>query len=184
MTSRCFAPGDRSFRAERFDQRSGTIHVPSVDINGDGRMDFLALISQEHETIVAFLNTPSGFEKSTVFAAGDPAFGSSGVELCDFDGDGDQDVLYTNGDTFDSFQLKPYHGVYWLENEGRFPFRAHFLTAMPGAHRALPADFDGDGDIDVVAALWFPSSCAIPRKCLWTRSSGWNRLNRAGSHVM
>ncbi|MEJ7638220.1 MAG: VCBS repeat-containing protein [Singulisphaera sp.] len=32
------------------------MHVPVADLNGDGRPDFVALISQEHETVVAFLN--------------------------------------------------------------------------------------------------------------------------------
>ena len=38
------------------DPRHGAIHVPVADLNGDGRPDFVALISQEHETVVAFLN--------------------------------------------------------------------------------------------------------------------------------
>ncbi|MFN0054129.1 MAG: FG-GAP-like repeat-containing protein, partial [Planctomycetales bacterium] len=32
------------------DSRHGTIHVPTVDLDGNGRLDFVALISQEHET--------------------------------------------------------------------------------------------------------------------------------------
>ena len=32
------------------------------------------------------------------------------MQLVDFDGDGDLDVLVTNGDSFDDFLLKPYHG--------------------------------------------------------------------------
>src|SRR5262249_28775923 len=37
------------------DERHGAIHVPVVDLNRDGKMDFVALISQEHETVVASL---------------------------------------------------------------------------------------------------------------------------------
>lgn len=150
--------GAPRFRTEEVDPRHGTIHVPVVDLDGDGRPDFLALISQEHETIVAFLNRGDGtFDKRTVHAAEDPAWGSSGIEPVDLDGDGDLDVLYTNGDSFDSLEVKPYHGIAWLENTGGFPFRAHRLTDMPGVHRALAADLDGDGDLDIAAAAMLPN---------------------------
>ena len=155
------SPGEqRSFRTEQLDKRAGTIQVPTVDLNGDGRIDFIAVISQEHETVVAFLNRPDGFERVTLFAAPDPSFGSSGIELTDLDQDGDIDVLYTNGDTFDSFLIKPFHGVIWLENKGSFPFVTHQLTLLPGVHRALPGDLDGDGDLDIVAAALVPTKLA------------------------
>jgi hypothetical protein len=172
-----------TFRDELLDRRPGAIHVPTVDLNGDGRIDFLALISQEHETVVAFLNTPTGFQKEIVFAAGDPAFGSSGIEVCDFDRDGDWDVLLTNGDTFDSFMLKPYHGIRWLENEGRFPFREHFLAAMPGVHRALAADVDGDGDADVVAAALVPAKLRDPTKAVPLDAVIWLEQTQPGQFV-
>ena len=41
------------FRMHELDSRHGAIHVPAADLNGDGRLDFVALISQEHETVVA-----------------------------------------------------------------------------------------------------------------------------------
>ena len=151
------ADGSRpEFRPKEIDDRHGTINVPVADLNGDGRPDFVALISQEHETVVAFLNTGDGFRKETVWAAPHPAYGSSGIELVDMDGDGDLDVLYTNGDAVDNNLLRPDHGVQWLENRGGFPFVHHPLAPMYGAHRAVAADFDGDGDLDVVAVSFLP----------------------------
>jgi hypothetical protein len=139
------------------DKRHGAIHVPVCDLNGDGKPDFVALISQEHETVVAFLNEGGGrFRKETIYTAPHPAYGSSGIQLVDINGDGRLDVLYTNGDSMDSHYLKQFHGVHWLENRGTFPFVPHALTTMPGVMRAVAADLDGDGLLDVVAVSWLP----------------------------
>jgi hypothetical protein len=141
------------------DDRHGSIHVPVCELNGDGRPDFVALISQEHEAVVAFLNEGAGrFRKEPIFTGPHPAFGSSGIELTDLDGDGDPDVLYTNGDALDDYTLKPYHGVGWLENRGRFPFAYHRLADLYGAERAAACDLDGDGLLDIVAVSWLPAS--------------------------
>ncbi len=153
------ADGRPRFQAEVVDPRHGTIHTPTCDLNGDGHPDFVALVSQEHEVIEAFLNRGDGsFERQTIHAAGDPAHGSSGIQLVDLDGDGDLDVLYSHGDLLDSFYVKPEHGVDWLENRGSYPFQAHRLAALPGAIRALAADLDEDDDLDVVACAFVPGN--------------------------
>jgi hypothetical protein len=145
------------FAPATIDDRAGAVHVPTADLDGDGRVDFVALLAQQHEAIVAFLNRGQGrFEKRTLFAARTPAWGSTGIDLVDFDGDGDIDVLTTNGATLDDATVKPWHGVRWLENRGALAFEAHEIAALPGAHRARAADLDGDGDLDVAAAAFLP----------------------------
>ncbi len=147
------------------DDRTGAIHVPVADLNGDGKPDFVALISQEHETVVAFLNEGNGqFRKETIYAAPHPAYGSSGIQLVDLDRDGRLDVLYTNGDVLDEGILKPYHGIHWLRNRGTFPFEDHLLTSMYGVHRAMAADFQGKGRLDIVAVSLLPASAFPIRK--------------------
>jgi hypothetical protein len=149
------------FTPRVLDDRHGTIHVPVCDLHGDGRKDFIALISQEHETVVAFLNDGKGnFTKETIFTAPHPAYGSSGIQIVDMNKDGLPDVLYTNGDVLDKpYLLKPYHSVQWLENPGvgKFPWIHHPLTPMYGVHRAVAADLCGDGKLDVAAVCFLPA---------------------------
>jgi hypothetical protein len=142
------------------DARPGGIHVPPVDLNGDGRMDVVALISQQFEHVVAFIarSRGGGFRPETIFRAVVPVWGSSGIQMVDMDGDGDLDMLMSNGDSLDDFTIRPFHGVRWFENTGEFPWVQHDLALMPGVHRAQAADMDGDGDLDVVACAFLPSS--------------------------
>jgi hypothetical protein len=140
----------------RIDERSGTVSVHPIDLNRDGRMDFIAVISQQHEQVVAFINQGSTFAPQTIYAAPHPNWGSSGMDVTDLDGDGDFDVLLAHGDTLDDGILKPYHGIQWLENRGSFPFAEHPLATMAGVHPVKAIDLDRDGDLDIVAGTFFP----------------------------
>ena len=148
------------FEGYPVDARPGGIHVPVADLNGDGKPDFVALISQQFEHVVAFINRGAGkgFRAETIFRAVVPVWGSSGIQLVDMDKDGDLDLLMTNGDSLDDFTVRPFHGVRWFENDGTFPWKQHDLVVMPGVHRAQAADMDGDGDLDVVAVAFLPNA--------------------------
>ena len=139
------------------DARPGPIHVPPVDLNGDGRLDFVVLLSQQFERVVVYLNRRrGGFRPVEIFKAPTPVWGHSGLQMADLDGDGDLDVLLSNGDTLDDATVKPYHGIRWLENKGDLEFERHDLAAMAGVHRAQAADLDGDGDQDIAACSFLP----------------------------
>jgi hypothetical protein len=147
------------FATHVLDSRHGTIHVPVTDLNGDGRPDFVALIAQEHEVVVAFLNEGGGkFAKRTLYSAPHPGWGGSGISLVDMNADGKLDVLYTNGDILDEPYLwKPYHGVQWLENTGGLKFEHRRIADMYGVHHAVAAPITGGKLPDVLAVSFLPA---------------------------
>lgn len=150
------------FQAEVIDPRPGAIHLPTCDWDGDGFLDFASLISQENEQVALFINqrgTPqptASFHLQSLWEGPDLTFGSSGIQLMDLDADQDLDILYTNGDAFDNQFVNPRHGVQWLENRGRLEFEYHRLTDLVGACASTAADFDRDGDLDILVSSWLP----------------------------
>lgn len=145
------------FTTRLLDPRHGAEQIEIADLNADGRPDIVALLAQEHEALVVYLNRGDGeFQAQELFRAPHPVWGYSGFQLLDFDGDRDLDALMTNGDMMDDPSFKPYHGVTWLENVGELKFVSHILGEVPGCHRAEAVDLDGDGDLDVVACALAP----------------------------
>ena len=83
----------------------------------------------------------------------------------DFNGDGKPDILYVNGDNFDySRVLKPYHGIRILENDGQNNFTERYFFPLYGAAHAVVADFDKDGDLDILATSNFADSARHPER--------------------
>jgi hypothetical protein len=151
------------FEPEILDPRPGAIHVPPHDFNSDGYLDFAALISQEYEQVAVFINQrgapqrTASFHMQSLWDGPDLTFGSNGLQLTDLDGDGDMDMLYTNGDAFDNGFVSPRHGVQWFENQGQLTFAYHRLTDLLGACVAAAGDLDLDGDLDIIVTSWLPS---------------------------
>jgi hypothetical protein len=150
--------GNWNFTPHPLINLSGAIHAPIADLNGDGRLDIATVVSQEWEDIYFVENTGNQtFNPQTIYGSSNEDYGSSGISLADLDGDGDQDILYTNGDAFDYTRPgpRPWHGAQWIENQGRGRFTFRRLGDFPGAYSPIAVDLDGDGDLDVVVSSGF-----------------------------
>lgn len=145
------------FISRMLDVRPGTVQVLAHDWNSDGSLDFAALVSQEFECVDLFIKNDRKYDRHRAAAGRDLTFGSVGMELADIDGDGDQDIIYVNGDSFDNNFSNLSHGVQWLENLNDLDFKLHRVLELPGAYRAVPADIDGDSDCDIIVVANLPS---------------------------
>jgi len=150
--------GNWKFQSHILQNLSGPINVEIVDVDKDGDNDIISLVSQEWEEIYCFVNDGKGhFEPRRLWGSSNEDFGSSSICMSDFDKDGDEDIIYTNGDAFDYIppQGRPWHGLQWLENKGNLKFEYHRLCSFTGAVNARPVDIDKDGDLDLFAVSAF-----------------------------
>lgn len=150
--------GGYSFKSHTLLELSGTIHTPVGDIDNDGDLDIVALVSQDWEEIHVFENDGQGnFEGRVAYGALNKNFGSSGIALGDLDGDGLDDIVYTNGDGLDYATPGPraWHGVQWLKGDGEGNFEYKRIADVPGAHSPLIVDMDGDGVKDILVVSGF-----------------------------
>lgn len=144
--------GNWEFKSHILQSLSGPIHALVSDIDQDGDLDITALVSQEWEEIYIFENDgQANFKTNLIYGSANEDFGSSGISLIDLDKDGDEDILYTNGDAFDYIppQPRPWHGVQWLENKGSLKFDYHRVGDFNGAYFANGVDVDQDNDLDI-----------------------------------
>jgi len=146
--------GNWQFESHLLQSLSGVIHTIPEDIDKDGDLDFVSLVSQEWEEIYLFENNGQGnFKPHLLWGSANEDYGSSGIRIVDMDADGLMDILYTNGDAFDYLppRPRPWHSVQWLQNKGSFKFEHRPIGRFEGASGAVAADVDADGDMDVVA---------------------------------
>ena len=134
----------------------GAIDAWPRDIDGDDDLDIVVNFAQTIEAVVLFRNDGKGnFTGEVIHEAGDPKWGSSGLEPTDFDQDGDLDFILLNGDSLD-IDLPPgidpdqHYGVQWLENNGSGQFTTHEIGRIWGPYAAKVTDLDHDDDLDVV----------------------------------
>lgn len=150
--------GNGAFRSHPLLDAPGTIMTPVADYDQDGRMDFAALVSQDAEEVHLFRNLGEGkFRDSILWKAKDESWSSSGLEVADLNRDGRPDLVYSNGDGFNTGFTgpAPWHGLQWLENRGEGNFAFHRIGDMPGCYSPACADLNGDGFMDIVTVSGF-----------------------------
>jgi len=147
------------YKEHVIENRPGAIKVYPRDYNKDGRMDLIVMFAQYKEGIYLFENAGNGDFLMTPLMEKHPIWGNSYFELADMDGDGDEDILATNGDNGDHTQLVPpfknYHGVRIYLNDGRFNFTESWFYPINGAYKAMARDYDQDGDLDIASIAYF-----------------------------
>ncbi|GAB3801094.1 VCBS repeat-containing protein [Spirosoma humi] len=134
----------------------GARNVVIADFNRDKRPDIMVLMAQAREEVSIFYNQGNGrFREKTVLRFS-PVFGSSYVELVDFNKDGFQDILLANGDNWDYSAInKNYHGIHLYLNDKKDNFSEAWFYPMYGASKAIARDFDKDGDLDIAATSFY-----------------------------
>ena len=138
-------------------ERPGAICSYVYDANKDGLPDIFVLMGQAKEGVYLFTNQGKGIFQETPLVEFHPLFGSTYFELADFNGDGFLDILATNGDNGDyPSPFKNYHGIRIYLNDGKNHFQEAWFYPLNGAFKAMAADFDHDGDLDVAAISFFP----------------------------
>jgi FG-GAP-like repeat/Putative Ig domain len=125
----------------------GAWAVSTADMDEDGDLDVLGA-SQYAGEVTWWENTAGDASAWTPHIV-DPFFdGARSVIAADMDGDGDLDVLGAAITAAD---------VTWWENTAgdASAWTEHTIDgSFDGAHRATPADLDGDGDLDVLGAAY------------------------------
>ncbi len=125
------------------------------DINNDGQLDILALMSQGREEVLLFEKSKNGFSEKTIMTF-PPSYGSNDMKIADMDADGLDDLILTNGDNADiSSSLKNYHGIRILKNVGKGNFKEAWFYPIYGASKVETADFDSDGKMDMMVISHF-----------------------------
>jgi hypothetical protein len=134
----------------------GAIHAVVDDFDKDGWPDIMALFAYADEGIWLFRNDQQGGFRQERLLRFPPVNGSTSFQVLDANKDGLPDILYTSGDNGDySMELKPFHGVYLYLNKGDFTFRQAWFYPVNGCTKAIAADFDQDGDLDIAAIAFF-----------------------------
>ena len=122
--------------------------VYAADFDGDGDIDVLAG-SFTDNAVRWYENDGSGiFSTPSSSLISTEGNGVLSVYAADFDGDGDIDVL---AGSFSDDEVRWYRNDLDVSDSFSIPSSSVISTASNGVRSVYAADFDGDGDIDVLA---------------------------------
>ena len=124
------------------DETTDCDHVDVLDFNGDGWMD----LTGTHESYCTlYFNRSGQFEAAPDWETGLIA-NANQIDFGDYDNDGDLDMVMAAGE--------PVNGVALFDNESGTPSKqvSRKLGHEEYSEAAIFADFDGDADLDILAA--------------------------------
>jgi hypothetical protein len=146
-------------------ERPGSLITRIIDVDHDGKPDIVVLTAQAREGIFLYRNKGNGEFLEQPLIQQPPVWGYVYFEFADFNGDGHPDILTANGDLGDfACPPKKYHGIRIYLNDGNWNFKESFFYPLNGAFKAVAADFDGDGDLDIAAISYFPDYDKSPEE--------------------
>jgi hypothetical protein len=158
----------------------GAIRTEVYDFNKDSKPDIIALMAQGDEGVFIYYNEGNKKFREEAVVRFPPVYGSCYFQLVDYNHDGFIDFLTTNGDNADySISLKAYHGIRIFLNDGLNKFKETVFLPVNGIQKAIPLDFDHDGDIDIVSISFFPDYKNRPAESfIYWENKGDNTYNR------
>jgi hypothetical protein len=120
----------------------GATNIQQADVNGDGRIDFIA--TRGHQRGVIWFEAPAAANaKWTIHEIDATIKEPHSLQVLDMDGDGDTDAATcAYGDAV----------CKWYENDGRGNFTTHIVARDQAAYDLRALDMDRDGDVDLLVA--------------------------------
>jgi hypothetical protein len=152
---------------ERYDVGALSCHDEvAADINGDGRLDVVAISDQKDQVLTVWQEIPANpRDKWTVHKIGGGIHGGVGPHgIGDLDGDGDNDVV--RGDVW--FENVDGKGGQWQERTGLTPPGGNRPERYGLAIKVWVCDMDKDGDPDIVEA----EADAVDARVMWFENKG------------
>lgn len=142
--------GAGTFGVEVVDDLGPTAELAFADVDNDGDSDLIAANSAP-EKIAVFSNTNGNASFGPLVIVNAEYRTIADLALVDVDQDGDADVVTAN-ENF-SANNPAIKQLAWYENESGYFRRQHVISAdWSDFYAVKPADFDQDGDLDLLAA--------------------------------